>query len=263
VTGLRLALTLLSVLPAGGSPAESGAGPPDRSLVGRAICWAPLVGALLGTLAGVIGAVALRLGAPGPVAGFLVVSSLAGLSRGLHLDGLADTADGFGVYARGRERALEAMRSPGTGAFAVIAVVLAIGLQATAASAVLAGHGWSAVPAVATAVAIGRFAATAACVRGVPPARQDGLGALAAGTVPVPALVVVGLVLAAGATGAGLTAAPARPWLGPAAVVAGLLVTALVVRRSVVRFGGITGDVLGAAVELTTATALVVLTATG
>jgi adenosylcobinamide-GDP ribazoletransferase len=86
------------------------------------------------------------------------------------------------------------------------------------------------------------------CRRGVPAARPDGLGALVAGTVGVPAL-------AAGTAAVALVAVasvPGRPWQGPAALAVALAVAFLLLRHTVRRLGGITGDVLGAQVELVT-----------
>jgi adenosylcobinamide-GDP ribazoletransferase len=176
------------------------------------------------------------------------------LTRGLHLDGLADTVDGLGSYA-GREGALEIMRRPDVGPFGVVALVLTLVIQAGAVAAV-AGRPVTAVLAgLATALATGRLAVMAACLRGVPAARPDGLGALVAGTVRLPGLVLVTLAVAAAA----LAAVPGRPWHGPVAVVVGLAVALLVrwhVRR---RLGGITGDVLGALVEIGQTVTLVAL----
>jgi adenosylcobinamide-GDP ribazoletransferase len=95
-----------------------------------------------------------------------------------------------------------------------------------------------------------------ACRRGVPAARPEGLGALVASTVPVPVVALAAAVVAAGA----VWAVPGRPWQGPAAVAGALLVSHLLLRHAVRRFGGITGDVLGAAVELTTTVTLIGLT---
>jgi adenosylcobinamide-GDP ribazoletransferase len=92
-----------------------------------------------------------------------------------------------------------------------------------------------------------------ACRKGVPAARPQGLGALGAGTVPLPAAAVVAAVVIACAT----AATPDRPWQGPAAVVASLAVVLGLLAHSVRRFGGITGDVLGASVEVATTVALV------
>jgi adenosylcobinamide-GDP ribazoletransferase len=101
--GLRLSLTLLTVIPVGGAaparPARvpDAAGPPDPATVAAAMAWAPAVGFLLGVIAAAVLIVADHpLGAGPLTAASLAVASLALLSRGLHLDGLADLADGLG-----------------------------------------------------------------------------------------------------------------------------------------------------------------------
>lgn len=242
--GLRLALTTFTVLPVR-------AGRVDRSAAATAMGLAPLVGAALGAAAG--GAVALlhAAGAPDLVAGVAGVGLAALLTRGLHLDGLADTVDGLGSYRSG-PAALEIMKRPDIGPFGVVALVVTVLLQA-AALAGLAGP--AAVPAALAAFATGRLAVSWACRRGVPPARPDGLGALVAGTVGGPALALGTLLTAAVAA----PAVPGRPWQGPLAVAAGLTAGLLLVRHAVRRFGGITGDVLGAAVEVATSLSLLVL----
>jgi adenosylcobinamide-GDP ribazoletransferase len=245
--GLRLALTTFTVLPVRGAL-------PDRAVAGTAMSLAPLVGALLGLAEGGA-AVGLRaLGAPALVLGAVVVGLDALLTRGLHLDGLADTVDALGSYA-GRERALEIMKSPEVGPFGVAALVLTLLSQAAAIGA-LAGRGPLALlSGVVAAAAAGRLAVAWACRTGVPAARPDGLGALVAGTVGRPACLVGTLAVAA----VGLAAVPGRVWQGPLAVVLGLAAAALVLRHAVRRLGGITGDVLGALVELTTVVTYVVL----
>nr|WP_296076718.1 adenosylcobinamide-GDP ribazoletransferase [uncultured Actinoplanes sp.] len=82
-----------------------------------------------------------------------------------------------------------------------------------------------------------------------------GLGALVAQTVPVPVAAVVAVVV----TAAAIVAVPGRAWQGPAAVAASVLVVLALARHAVGRFGGITGDVLGAVTEAGTTVALVVL----
>jgi adenosylcobinamide-GDP ribazoletransferase len=242
--GLRLALTTFTVLPVR-------AGRVDRAAAATAMGLAPLVGAALGAAVG--GAVALLrfAGAPALVAGAAGVGLAALLTRGLHLDGLADTADGLGSYRSG-PAALEIMKRPDIGPFGVVALVVTVLLQA-AALAGLAGP--DAVLAGTAAFATGRLAVSWACRRGVPPARPEGLGALVAGTVGAPTLAVGTLLTAAVA----VPAVPGRPWQGPLAVAAGLAASGLLVRHAVRRLGGITGDVLGAAVELATGLALLVL----
>ncbi|MFF5171969.1 adenosylcobinamide-GDP ribazoletransferase [Micromonospora sp. NPDC000089] len=245
-----MALTTFTVLPVH-------AGRVDRRTAGPAMTLAPLVGALLGAaLAGVLlGAAAL---APPLVAAGVTVAAGALATRGLHLDGLADTVDALGSYRRGAA-ALEIMKKPDVGPFGVVALVVVLLIQA-ACLAELAGRSWPATTAaVVAATAAGRAGVALACRRGVPAARPDGLGALVAGTVGPVALV-------AGVAAVALAAAPAvpgRPWQGPLAVVAALAVAAVLLRHLVRRLGGITGDVLGASVELVTTLAYLGLVLSG
>ena len=250
LAGVRLALTTFTVAPL--RPARV-----DRHVAGVAMGLAPAVGLALGAaLAGV--ALTLRaLGAPALLAGLLVTATSAALTRGLHLDGLADTVDALGSY-RDRERALDIMKRPDIGPFGVVAVVLALLVPAVATAALL-GRPWPAlVCGLAAATGSGRSAAAWACRRGVPAARPDGLGALVAGTVPGWA-AAVGLTAVAAAA---VPAVPGRPWQGPVAVLAGLAAALLLTRHAVRRFGGVTGDVLGACVEVAAATAYVAVSLT-
>jgi adenosylcobinamide-GDP ribazoletransferase len=236
--GLRLAVTTLTVVPLR-------AGRVDRGTAAVAMSVAPVVGALLGlVLAGVLWGLD-RAGAPALVAGGVTVALAALLTRGLHLDGLADTVDALGSYRTG-DAALDIMKKPDIGPFGVAAIGLTLLIQAAALSTAGAG-------AVVTAYATGRLAIPLACRRGVPAARPSGLGAMVAQTVPVP----VAALLAIFVTAAAAVAVPGRPWQGPAAVAASLLVVLALVRHTVRRFGGVTGDVLGAATEAATTVALV------
>jgi adenosylcobinamide-GDP ribazoletransferase len=177
-----------------------------------------------------------------------VVGLSALLTRGLHLDGLADTVDALGSY-NDRERALQIMRSPEIGPFGVVALVLALLVQAlTLASVTAAG--------VIAAWAAGRAAITLACARGIPSARPGGLGAFVAGTVPRWVAAVSGVAVAVLA----IPAVSGRAWQGPAAVALALLVTLLLLRHLVRRLGGITGDVLGFLTEITVTLILMGLT---
>jgi adenosylcobinamide-GDP ribazoletransferase len=237
--GLRLALTTFTILPL--RP-----GRVDRAAARIAMALGPLVGGLLGLALGGAALGLRALHAPGLVLGGVVVALGALLTRGLHLDGLADTVDGLGSYA-GRERALEIMRAPDVGPFGVVALVSTLLIQAGTVAA-LAGRPL----ALATALAAGRLAVTTAC-RGVPAARPDGLGALVAGTVRLPELAVAVVAVAAlGVAAAG--------WRGPVAILAGLAAALLVLWHAWRRLGGITGDVLGALVEVGQTVTLVGLT---
>jgi adenosylcobinamide-GDP ribazoletransferase len=110
---------------------------------------------------------------------------------------------------------------------------------------------------------VGRLAITYACLRGVPAARPDGLGATVAGSVHwLGALMVTCLVVAGGLVQGGVIdddSGRTPAMLALLSVPAGLLTAWLLVVAARRRFGGITGDVLGACVELSTAAALLVL----
>ena len=250
--GLRLSVGLLTVIPVGAI------GEVDRRLARSAMLLAPLVGLFLGAIAAavLIGVRALVPSTMGALlAAVLAVATLAYLTRALHLDGLADTADALGSGRRG-DAALEIARRGDVGPFGVVTLVLVLLVQVTA-LAVASDAGWGALTLV-VAVVTGRLAAVVACTRGISPARPEGLGALVAGTVPRVAalawlLVALGLAAAAGAWLTGVAWAPAL------AVVAGIALGLGVVARSVGRLGGINGDVLGAAIEVSTTTVLVVL----
>jgi adenosylcobinamide-GDP ribazoletransferase len=241
--GLRLALSWLSVLPV---PAPA----VDRRIAGAAIAASPLVGLLLGGAGtGVLaGLVALRC--PPLLAGLLVVGLLALATRGMHLDGLADTADGLGCYGP-PERALAVMKDGGAGPFAVVALIVVLGVQTIGLAEAASDHRWWVAP---LALTVGRAAFPLCCRRSVPAARPDGLGALVARTQPVWVPVTWWVLLLAAAA----VVLPGRWWQAPAAVLlAGAVVLALS-RHTTRRFGGVTGDVLGAAAELAAAAVLVV-----
>ncbi|GII83760.1 adenosylcobinamide-GDP ribazoletransferase [Sphaerisporangium siamense] len=243
VAGLRLAVGTLSIWPAGLPRA-------DRETAGWAMALAPLVGLLLGLAAGAVMTLAGLLVSPllAAVAG---VATLAVLTRGLHLDGLADLADGLGS-GRPAAQALEIMKRSDIGPFGVVTLVLTALAQVAAAAE--AGPA-----ALVLAGMTGRLAVTWACVAGVPAARPGGLGAMVAGTVRQTSAIYASAAVSAAALAIGLVAE--HPVIYLVAAAAGLGAAWAVLAHAIRRLGGITGDVLGALVEVSATITLVVCAA--
>lgn len=247
LAGLRLALSFFTVAPV---PVRR----VDRRVGGVAICLAPAIGAALGAVVGSAG-VGLRVAGASPLlAGVLAVALDTLLTRALHVDGVADTADGLGSY-RDRETSLQIMKKSDIGPFGVATVVLTLLLQSAAFAVLLERPALAAIAGCAAAAAAGRAAIGLACRRSIPAARENGLGALVAGTVATPTAIIASLGVAVLA----VPAVPGRPWQGPAAIVVGLLGAGLLTRHVVRRLGGITGDTLGAALQVAVTVALVIL----
>jgi adenosylcobinamide-GDP ribazoletransferase len=222
----------------------------DRRSAGAAISASPLVGVLLGAVVTGVLALLVALRCPPLLAGLLVAGLLALATRGMHVDGLADTADGLGCYGP-PERALAVMKDGGAGPFAVVTLIVVLGVQVTGFAAAAAGHRWW-VPVLALVVS--RAAFPLCCVHGRVAARPDGLGALVAGTQPrwVPVVWWVASLVAA------VWVVPGRWWQGPVAVLLAAVAVLGLAWHTGRRFGGLTGDVLGAAAELAAATVLAV-----
>ncbi|WP_417209820.1 adenosylcobinamide-GDP ribazoletransferase [Antarctobacter sp.] len=204
--------------------------------------WAfPLVGLPLGLVAWAVFAGTMALGVPALTCALAALAVLAALTGGLHHDGFADFADGMG----GRDRAhrLEIMRDSRVGSYGVVALIFAVGLSASALGG-LPASAWAGFVLVSVA---SRFAMLI-LLDTLPPARDDGLGRMAAearGALPwghwLPGLVLTAM---------------AALLCGPAVFVvlaAMALVTAVVARQALRTLGGQTGDVLGA-VQLATET---------
>jgi cobalamin synthase len=211
--------------------------------------WAPLVGLVLGGVAVGVGLAGAHLVSP-LTGAVLAVAVLAALTRGLHLDGLADTADGLGPL-RGRERALEVMRQGDVGPFGVVTLLLTVLLQVAAAATLLdAEGGWTA---VAAAPFVARLAMARTGLPGVPMAAGSALGQSVAGTVS--ARWLAGWVFV---TAALLTVADQAL---VASALAGLVAAELLLRRARARLGGVTGDVMGAMGETAATVTLLVAAA--
>lgn len=249
--GLRFAFGTLTVLPVRVARW-------DRPAARAGMLCAPLAGLVVGLAAAGLGGLLLLAGAAAPLAAVASVAVPAVLTRGLHLDGLADTADGLGS-GRPAEDALRIMKRSDIGPFGVITLLLVLGAQ-VAAVAELYATGWArGALAVVLSAVTARLALTLACRTGIPPARPDGLGAAVAGTVPVRYAAGAALFTTAACAAAG----GAFGTLGAAhhalAAVAAPVSAELLLRHCARRLGGVTGDVFGALAETAATAALVVL----
>ncbi|MGW1724707.1 adenosylcobinamide-GDP ribazoletransferase [Streptomyces sp. NPDC002306] len=249
--GLRFAFGTLTVLPVRVTRW-------DREAARGGMLCAPLAGLVVGGCAAALGALLLLLGAGPLLAAVATAAVPAALTRGLHLDGLADTADGLGS-GKPAEDALRIMKQSDIGPFGVITLVLVL-LAQVAALSQLYGASWArgALAAVVSAVAA-RLALTLAARDGVPAARPEGLGAAVAGVVPVRAAAGTAAVVVLGAAAGGALLGTYDIVRTALAVLAAVAVAELLLRRCTRRFGGITGDVFGALAETAATAALVVL----
>ncbi|MBK3558564.1 adenosylcobinamide-GDP ribazoletransferase [Streptomyces sp. MBT56] len=251
--GIRFAFGTLTVLPVRVTRW-------DRATARSGMLCAPLAGLVVGLLAAALGSLSLLAGSGPLLAAVASVAVPAALTRGLHLDGLADTADGLGS-GKPAEDALRIMKQSDIGPFGVITLLLVL-LAQVAVLFELYGEGWAhgALGTVVAAVAA-RLALTLASRQGVPAARPEGLGATVAGTVPAGrALLAAVAVVVALCAAAGTLSGPLGALHHGLAVLGALAAAELLLRHCVRRFGGVTGDVFGGVEETAATAALVVLT---
>ncbi|HVJ38471.1 MAG TPA: adenosylcobinamide-GDP ribazoletransferase [Stenotrophomonas sp.] len=237
IDGLLVALGFLSRVPV---PARVFARPGAQA---RSLPWYPLVGLVIGALLCVL-AWALQE-APPLLSAALLVAAWAWLSGGLHLDGLADSADAWVGGLGDRQRTLAIMKDPRSGPAAVVALTLVLLLK-FAALASLPAPAW--LP-LLLAPMLGRAALTAAFLS-TPYVRAQGMGTALAGAsrwaCGLAVLASLALALIAGpATYAPLLAAAVVFWLWR--------------RACMRRLGGMTGDTCGALAELVEMTVLVMM----
>ena len=224
--GLVGAFMLLTRLPVG-RWARPGA-------TGGAWAW-PVVGLAAGAIGGAAYAVLLRLGCPPLLGAIWTLAVLILLTGGLHEDGLADTADGFGGGATAA-RKLEIMRDSRIGSFGALALLLAVTARGAAIAAI--GQPGAVLAALVIAGAVGRAAMILPSTLS-PAARTDGMAARLPKMPPREAAAGLGIAVVAAATLApGATALAVLLAAGAAA----WGMTALAKRQ----IGGHTGDVLGA-----------------
>lgn len=215
--------------------------------VGRSMPYFPLVGLCMGmvlALAHVLLAAVLPLG----VADGVIITLLVALSGAIHLDGLADTADGI-AGGKDREDRLRIMKDPRVGAAGVVSVVLVIMLKYGALLA-LSGHGTY--KALLLVPVIGRWAQLLVAYRAEYAGLTRGIGFTFTRQITLPAVLCISLLVGAfayvlfsikGVLIAGVIGAASRAYTA-------------YFRRAL---GGVTGDVLGAATELTETAAFIML----
>jgi adenosylcobinamide-GDP ribazoletransferase len=252
--GIRLAFSLLTGVPAGRVDW------PEARRQDTA-AWFPLVGAVLGlggfalvtafSLADALtGSNEMLAGSSWPMA-VVLVGAWAATTRLLHWDGLADVADGY-WGGDSRERRLEIMADPHTGAFGAAAVALAMIAQVIAVATVFAGEGRLELGIYAAPV-FGRLAASVCCWVGKP-ARPGGLGASIMGRPSIGAGVIAAVTVFGVAAGMLVVHGIAGGVFCVLALGAALIVPHLLSGR----FGGVTGDVMGASVIVVETLALLV-----
>ncbi|MCW8907296.1 MAG: adenosylcobinamide-GDP ribazoletransferase [Sedimenticola sp.] len=212
---------------------------------GASIIYYPLVGLLIGLLMLLL-AYLTRDGEPFLQA-TLILALWAGITGGLHIDGLADVADAWIGGQGDRLRTLQLMKDPTCGPIAVSVVVLLLLIKLAALQTLLQRGEWTLLLLVPM---LGRTSLVAAFLF-IPYVRPGGLGAVLAESLPVnrARLLLLAVALSSlliwGALGGGLV------------IVAGLLF--LLWRRVLMRrIGGLTGDAAGALCELTEAVVMVV-----
>ncbi|HLM16965.1 MAG TPA: adenosylcobinamide-GDP ribazoletransferase [Acidimicrobiia bacterium] len=214
-------------------------------LSSRSLLWFPVIGAALGAIVGGAWWVADRAWSPLPAAVIVVIIDLA-VTGMLHVDGLADSADGLLPHAT-RERRLEIMRTPDVGAFGVTVVAVTLLVSVAALSS----------QPVSVLLVVALWCAARALVAVVPStmpaARPGGMGAHLVDGATRWTILALPAAIAVGAWGAG--------WAGAAGVTAGVLAGIAVLVLAARRIGGFTGDVLGATIVLTETVGLLVAAA--
>ncbi|WP_119273611.1 adenosylcobinamide-GDP ribazoletransferase [Taklimakanibacter deserti] len=201
----------------------------------------PVAGAVIGAASGLVLAGLASTGLPGLAAAGLTLAALAVLTGGLHEDGLADTADGFGG-GQDRDGKLAIMRDSHIGAYGVMALVLGLLVKAACLGALAEGPATAVVALLAATGALSR-ALIVWLMASTPPARSDGLahGAGQPSDFTSRKALLLGGIIAALLILATWGLGPALVILGAGALVAGL--TRFLAMRQI---GGHTGDICGA-----------------
>ena len=199
----------------------------------------PVVGLLIGIIIAAFDHVMGFIFPPLP-ASVMTVIAMTGISGGLHMDGLADTADGF-FSARPRERVLEIMRDSRTGVMGVLAVVFVIVLKVSVLISLFPPFR----PGIIVLMPLAGRCSFVVMMTALPYVRREGglATAFGVGKSWLNVLWTSAFLLAAGWL--------AGHWMGLAASFSALLMAALFSVYCFRQIGGYTGDTLGAGCEIT------------
>ena len=224
----------------------------DRQVAGAAIALAPFTQLPLVCFLVLWGWVVRGVPVPSLVAAAATMVAITLATRGMHLDGLADTADGLSA-SYDRATSLDVMRRGNSGPSGVAAVALVLLVDAAAlASLLTTGAG---LVLVCLSLVASRQLLAWGCSVGVPSARPEGMGATFAGSVQRQ-LTACGFVLLLGVAALATHWSGPSWWTGPVVVASAALGGVALISRAIQRFSGITGDVLGAVIEVSFAVAL-------
>ena len=219
----------------------------DRSF-GRALGWYPAIGLLIGLLLALVDSLLGEL-LPRGVVSAVLIAVLAVISAGLHLDGVADTADGMALQGDRAQR-LGVMSAGNVGPAGVMALVIVLLVQWSALAAL---DGEIRTAGLVLAPALARWSVAPIVVL-FPPARPRGLGyALRQGAWPLAAPLSAAIAFAAAFALFG-----AGGLILPLVAFAGALILSAAAARML---DGVTGDTHGAAIEIAQATTLIALVA--
>jgi len=210
--------------------------------IGKSLFYLPIIGLVIGMIAAL--PAILLSGYSKPISALLTVLIITGLTGGLHLDGLADTFDGF-LSGREKNRVMEIMKDSTLGAFGAVALIFAIISKLVAVHELPAEY-WIGIPlSLANARLVAGYVITTK-----KNAREDGLGALfkssAAGkNVLLSGLVMIGIIL----------------FINPIFLIplaGSFIMGELIVFWAYRKIDGMTGDVYGAVIELCELTSLII-----
>jgi adenosylcobinamide-GDP ribazoletransferase len=198
----------------------------------------PAIGAMVGLIAGIVFALVRGVAGPGWLAGALAVAAAVLITRALHEDGLADTADGLGPHALEAPRRLEIMRDSRNGTFGVLALALTVLIKVACLAQFSGGTG--------LAVLIAAHALSRATIAypllAFAPVHEDGLGAQAGKPTDHDVWLAIGI----GAVLAFLLLLGKGFFVAILAPVAAIAAAWFASRWIAERIGGYTGDTLGA-----------------